>query len=262
MSDVVTCSLVDGVARITLNRPDKLNSFDQDMHASLKKSLLEISNDKSVRCLLLTGAGRGFCAGQDLSDREMRDDESPPDLGESLEANYNSYVRIIRDLPAPVVCAVNGVAAGAGANLALSCDVVLATRSAKFIQAFCKIGLIPDCGGTWLLPRLVGHARAMGLSLLGDAISAEQAEQWGMIWRCIDDEIFEEETEKLVQHFASQPTRGLALAKQAIRVSFSNTLDKQLDLERDLQRQAGFTQDFREGVAAFLEKRKPEFVGK
>lgn len=258
MNDVVLYTFENGIARVTLNRPDKLNSFSLDMHHRLKEVLQAVSDQPGVRCMLLTGSGRGFCAGQDLSER---DGDERPDLGATLEAHYNPYVQTIHNFPFPVVCAVNGVAAGAGANLALSCDLVLAKESAKFIQAFCKIGLLPDCSGTWFLPRLVGLSRALGLSLLGDAITAPQAEQWGMIWRSIADEAFDEEVEKLVQHLAIQPTRGLALAKQALRASINNSLSEQLDLERDLQRAAGQTDDYREGVKAFLGKRTPKFVG-
>ncbi len=185
-----------------------------------------------------------------------------PDLGASIETNYNPLVRALRDLPMPVVCAVNGVAAGAGANLAFACDIVLAARSASFIQAFCKIGLIPDSGGTWTLPRLVGHARAMGLAMLGDKLSAEQAEAWGLIWKAIDDDTLAGEAAALARHLATQPTHGLALIKRALHASSTNDLDTQLDLERDLQREAGHSRDYREGVAAFIEKRAPRFEGR
>ena len=261
MSEVLKVSVSNGIARVVLNRPDKLNSFNDELKAAMKSGLDSIADDDSVRVMLLTGEGRGFCAGQDLADRKLDDDQAL-DLGETLEASYNHYIRRIRDFPFPVVCAVNGVAAGAGANLALCCDIVLATRSAKFIQAFCKIGLVPDCGGTWVLPRLVGHARAMALSLLGTPVSAAEAEQMGMIWRCIDDEDFAGEVEALVQNLAVQPTTGLALIKKAVRASMSNSFDDQLALERACQREAGFTHDFREGVKAFFDKRDPNFLGK
>ncbi|ALG74071.1 enoyl-CoA hydratase [Azospirillum thiophilum] len=258
----ILLTIADGVATVTLNRPDRLNSFTAAMHEELREAIAELRDDKAVRCLLLTGAGRGFCAGQDLSDRAVAPGAQGPDLGASIETNYNPLVRSLRSLPMPVVCAVNGVAAGAGANIALACDIVLAARSASFIQAFCKIGLIPDSGGTWTLPRLVGHARAIGLAMLGDKVSAEQAEAWGMIWKSVDDDKLMEEAGALARHLASQPTHGLALIKQALNASSANDLDTQLDLERDLQREAGRSRDYREGVAAFVEKRVPKFEGR
>lgn len=250
-----------GVATLTLNRPDCLNSFNQQMHREMAGALKTIKKDKEVRCLLLTGAGRGFCAGQDLNDRAVSSDESVPDLGESLERYYNPMIRTLMTLEMPVICAVNGVAAGAGANLALAGDIVLAGRSAKFIQAFSKIGLVPDSGGTWQLTRLVGRARAMALSMLAEPVSAEQAQDWGMIWRCVEDELLLEEAQKLAQHLSTQPTRCLALIKRAVNQAASSNLNDQLDLERDLQRLAGRTQDYREGVAAFMEKRPARFEG-
>lgn len=258
----ILLTIAEGVATVTLNRPDRLNSFTAAMHEELREAIAELRDDKAVRCLLLTGAGRGFCAGQDLSDRAVAPGAQGPDLGASIETNYNPLVRSLRSLPMPVVCAVNGVAAGAGANIALACDIVLAARSASFIQAFCKIGLIPDSGGTWTLPRLVGHARAIGLAMLGDKVSAEQAEAWGMIWKTVDDDKLMEEAGALARHLASQPTHGLALIKQALNASSANDLDTQLDLERDLQREAGRSRDYREGVAAFVEKRVPKFEGR
>ena len=255
-------SIDDGVARLVLDRPDKLNSFNDAMHAEIRSALDTLEASGETRCLLLTGAGRGFCAGQDLADRKLGDDDTELDLGHSLEANYNPMVRRLRALPMPVVAAVNGVAAGAGANLALACDIVLAARSAKFIQAFCRLGLVPDCGGSWSLPRLIGAPRATGLALLGEPLDAERAEQWGMIWKCVDDDRLEEEAEALVRHLAQQPTRGLALIKQALEAAHMHSLDEQLDLERDLQTLAGKTADFREGVSAFLEKRTARFQGR
>lgn len=250
-----------GIARLALNRPQSLNSFNQQMHAEVAEAIAQAEAATGLRALLVTGHGRGFCAGQDLSDRSVRPGDAAPDLGESLEQRYNPLIRRLRGLPVPVVCAVNGVAAGAGANLALACDLVLAARSATFVQAFCRIGLLPDSGGTWHLPRLVGHARAMGLALLGEKLTAEQAADWGLIWRVVDDDALEAEAEALLDHFAGQPTRGLGYIKQAIQASWGNSLDQQLDLERDLQRAAGLTDDYREGVAAFLEKRTPRFAG-
>lgn len=251
----------EAVAILALNRPDRLNSFTTEMHAEIRSALKQIQQDKSIRCLLLTGRGRGFCAGQDLSDRAVKPSAERPDIGESLEKRYNPLMRTLTNLPIPVVCAVNGVAAGAGANIALACDLVLAARSASFIQAFCKIGLIPDSGGTWTLPHLVGQARAMGMALLGDKISAEQAEQWGMIWRCVDDDKLMSEALALAHHLSKQPTTGLALTKRAIRAASHNSFDQQLDLERDLQRIAGRTDDYQEGVWAFMEKRTAQFKG-
>lgn len=255
-------TIEQGVATLTLNRPAQLNSFNAQMHKEVREALKQLRQSPGARCLLITGNGRGFCAGQDLSDRNVAPGAAMPDLGESIEKNYNPLIRTLRDLPMPVVCAVNGVAAGAGANIALACDITLAARSASFIQAFCKIGLVPDSGGTWTLPRAVGMARAKVLALLGDKLSAEQAEQWGMIWRCVDDESLQDEALKLARHLAAQPTYGLALIKRALNASASNSFDEQLDLERDLQRLAGRSEDYREGVAAFMEKRTPEFKGR
>lgn len=254
-------SIADGIARLTLNRPKSLNSFNEAMHQEVGAALDSVESDH-CRVLLLTGAGRGFCAGQDLSDRRVLPGAEPPDLGYTLENFYNPLIRRLRSLEMPVVCAVNGVAAGAGANLALAADIVIAAQSAKFIQAFCKLGLIPDSGGTWILPRLLGPARATALAMLGDSLSAEQAVEWGLIWRCVDDEQLMPEAEALCVHFANQPTHGLALIKKALNASWGNTLDQQLDLERDLQREAGRTEDYQEGVAAFMEKRKANFKGR
>jgi 2-(1,2-epoxy-1,2-dihydrophenyl)acetyl-CoA isomerase len=258
----VLLEITDGVATITLSRPDKLNAFNEAMHQALARALDRIEADGTVRALLLTGAGRAFCAGQDLGDRVMGEGAAPPDLGDTLERLYNPLIRRLTRLEVPVVCAVNGVAAGAGANLALACDLVLAARSAKFIQAFCKIGLVPDSGGTYVLPRLVGHARAMGLALLGEALGAEEAERWGLIWRAVDDVALQDEASALARHLARQPTIGLGLIKRALHASVANTLDQQLDLERDLQREAGRSVDYQEGVRAFLEKRPPVFKGR
>ena len=250
-----------GVAILTLNRPASLNSFTTEMHREVRAVIGLVGREPSVRCLLITGAGRGFCAGQDLGDRAVAPGDAPPDLGESLKTNYNPLVRAITSLEKPVVCAVNGVAAGAGTNLALACDIVLAARSAVFIQGFSKIGLIPDSGGTWTLPRLVGRARAMGLAMLSGKLTAEQAESWGMIWQCIDDDRLFDEAFELATHLAKQPTRGLGLTKRAINAAAGNTLDQQLTVECGLQYIAGTTRDYREGVAAFIEKREAKFTG-
>jgi 2-(1,2-epoxy-1,2-dihydrophenyl)acetyl-CoA isomerase len=246
---------------LTLNRPDRLNAFDEAMHERLMAALEEAEADAGCRALLLTGAGRGFCAGQDLTNRVF-EPGVVPDLTRTIERFYNPLVRKLRALPMPVVCAVNGVAAGAGANIAFACDIVLAARSAKFIQAFARIGLVPDSGGTWFLPRLVGAARARGLAMLAEPLPAEKAEEWGLIWKVFEDERLMEEATKLTAHLATQPTVGLALAKRALDAAETNGLDAQLDLERDLQGEAGRTPDYAEGVSAFLAKRAPAFTGR
>jgi len=250
----------DGIARITLNRPDRLNSFTTQMHEELRDALRRVEDDGAVRVLLLTGAGRGFCAGQDLADRAVAPGDTPVDLGASIDNHYRPLVLALRNLPLPVVCAVNGVAAGAGANIALACDLVVATRSASFVQAFCRIGLVPDAGGTFFLPRLVGTARAMGLALLGDKLTAEQAEAWGLIWQCVDDDQFPAAVDALLTRLAQAPTAGLAAIKRVLHASASNALEEQLTLERDTQRVLGQSADYHEGVTAFLAKRPPRFT--
>lgn len=250
----------DGVARITLNRPDKLNSFTPEMHGELRVAIAHAASPGSgIRCVLLTGAGRGFCAGQDLGQR--RGEDGPPDLGHTIDTLFNPLVRSLRALEMPVICAVNGVAAGAGANVALAADIVLAARSASFLQAFVKIGLMPDSGGSYFLPRLIGDARARALAMLGERISAEQAAQWGLIWKVVDDDRLMNEATVLAKHLATQPTKALAAIKQAFNDSPNNTLDQQLDLERDQQGALGRSNDYREGVTAFFEKRAPNFTG-
>ena len=260
MSEPVLVETDGPVLKVTLNRPDKLNSFNEAMHAAMQGALDRMEREPAIRAVLLTGAGKGFCAGQDLGDRNMSADQDI-DLGSTIERLYNPLVRRLRALEKPVVCAVNGVAAGAGANLALACDIVLAARSARFIQAFCRIGLVPDSGGTYFLPRLIGEARARALALTGEAVSAEQALAWGLIWQVVEDDRLQAEAGALAQRLATGPTRGLGLIKRALNASLANDLDRQLDLERDLQREAGRTADYREGVAAFLAKRPAVFRG-
>jgi 2-(1,2-epoxy-1,2-dihydrophenyl)acetyl-CoA isomerase len=258
----VLVSLDAGVLQVTLNRPDKLNCLNAEMHQLLRQALERATDEPAVRAVLLTGAGRGFCAGQDLSERDVSAGAPAIDLSVSLGSYYNPLVRRIRELPKPVLCAVNGVAAGAGANLALACDIVLAARSAAFIQSFARIGLVPDSGGTWFLPRLVGRARAMGLALLGEKLDAGQALEWGLIWKVVDDEQLSPVAMQLAKRLAEGPTKGYGLIKKAMNASAGNSLDAQLDLERDLQREAGLSEDYREGVGAFKEKRPPRFRGR
>ena len=259
--DTILYSSEGGIARLTLNRPERMNSFNEAMHADVRDALDRVRTDASLRVLLLTGAGRAFCAGQDLGDRAVAPGAEPVDLGESIERNYRPLVLSLRRLPLPVVCAVNGVAAGAGANIALACDIVVAARSATFIQAFSKIGLIPDSGGTYFLPRLVGTARAMGLAMFGERLIAEQAAEWGLIWQCVDDAELHAAVEKLLRTLAGAPTAGLAATKRALYAAAGNSLETQLDFERDLQRMLGRSDDYREGVAAFAAKRAPRFGG-
>jgi 2-(1,2-epoxy-1,2-dihydrophenyl)acetyl-CoA isomerase len=256
----VLVALEAGVLRVTLNRPEKLNAFNPAVHKGLADAMMRAESEAAIRCVLVTGAGRGFCAGQDLGERDMK--AAAIDLGAGLETWYNPLVRRMRALPKPIVCAVNGVAAGAGANFALACDIVLAARSASFIQAFVKIGLVPDCGGSYFLPRLAGMQRAMALAMTGERLSAEDAERWGLIWKCVDDANLKQESEKLSQALAKGPTKSLGLIKHAMYSSANNDLSAQLDLERDLQREIGKGEDYREGVAAFLEKRAPQFKGR
>lgn len=248
------------VATITLNRPDKLNSFRQAMHTELSAALTTVEADQSVRVLVITGAGRAFCAGQDLADLSFVPG-AMSDLGELL-SHFNSLVRRLQALPMPVIASVNGAAAGAGANLALACDIVLAARSASFLQAFSKIGLVPDSGGTWFLPQRLGMARAMGLALLAEKLPAEKAEQWGLIWKCVEDDTLAAETTQLAQHLAAQPTKALGMIKAALHASADNSLDAQLDLERALQHELGQSADYAEGVNAFLQKRAAQFAGR
>lgn len=257
----ITYQKDQGVAVLTLNRPASLNSFNTLMHDEVREAMKDARDNSDVRCLVITATGRGFCAGQDLSDRAVKVSDEAPDLGESVEKNYNPLIRNIMTMEKPVLCAVNGVAAGAGASIALACDIVLAAKSAKFIQAFCKIGLVPDSGGTFNLVRALGLPRAKALALLGDKLSAEQAQNWGMIWQCVDDENLLDETMTLALHLATQPTKGLAKIKELMNNSFSTPMHQQLELEKQAMRELGRTSDYREGVSAFMEKRQPTFTG-
>lgn len=263
MYETIRFDIADDIARLTLNRPDRLNSFTVQMHEEVADALGRVeAGERNARTLVLTGAGRGFCAGQDLAARSVAPGGEAVDLGQSVETWYNPLIRRLTALDMPVICAVNGVAAGAGVSIALACDIVIAARSARFIQSFANIGLIPDSGGTWILPRLVGMQRALGMALTGDPIPAAQAESWGMIWKCVDDDALAAEVDALARRFASGPTAGLAATKHAIRQSGPKTLDEELDVERELMRRLGYTDDYREGVAAFIEKRKPVFSGR
>jgi 2-(1,2-epoxy-1,2-dihydrophenyl)acetyl-CoA isomerase len=261
-SDPILTDLSGGVLNVTLNRPERLNAFTEPMHMALRAAIQRAHDDPGIRAVLLTGAGRAFCAGQDLGDRDPRRMDGPPDLGQTLDTFYNPTLRLIRALEKPVIAAVNGVAAGAGANMALACDIVLAARSARFIQAFSKIGLTPDAGGSWTLSRLLGEARAKGLALTAEPLSADKAESWGLIWRAVDDDQLMPEAQALAARLAAGPTRGLGLTKVSIQSAATRSFDDQLDVERDLQRIAGRTADYAEGVTAFLDKRLPTFEGR
>jgi 2-(1,2-epoxy-1,2-dihydrophenyl)acetyl-CoA isomerase len=259
--ETIDFKLEDAIARITLNRPERLNSFTAQMHQELKEALGAVDGSQA-RVVILTGAGRGFCAGQDLNERAVGSGGSPVDLGVTVETCWNPLIVTLTSLRQPIIARVNGVAAGAGANIALACDMVVAARSARFIQSFSAIGLIPDSGGTWILPRLVGQARALGLALTGEPVAAEKAEQWGMIWKCVDDDLLDSEVDALAGKLASLPPLGLAAIKTMIRSTWGRTLGQELIEERNEMRRLGYTDDYREGVAAFLEKREPHFSGR
>ena len=259
--ECISVDVTDGVATLTLNRPDRLNSFTVAMHREVSAALDAIAEDRSIRCFVLTGAGRGFCAGQDLSDRAVAPDAKGVDLGSSIEKYYKPMLLRLRALAMPTIAAVNGVAAGAGANIPFACDLVYAAESASFIQSFSKLGLVPDCGGTWWLPRLIGPARAIGLTLLGEKISATQAAEWGLIWRCVEDDQLQSTVRSVALQLAAGPTRGYLRTRQAIDAAMLLPLDHALDLERDYQRELGQSSDYREGVSAFIEKRTARFTG-
>src|SRR5688500_11824171 len=256
--ETIEFSVAGGIARLTLNRPDRLNSFTVQVHEEVADALGKLDD---ARVLVLSGAGRGFCAGQDLNDRAVAPGEAV-DLGESVEQRYNPLIRKLVTLPMPVIARVNGVAAGAGANIALACDIVIAAKSARFIQSFAAIGLIPDSGGTWVLPRLVGQARALGLALTGEPLPAEKAAEWGLIWKAVEDDKLDSEVDALATRFATGPTRGLARIKAMLRESWDQSLESELNRQRDAMRELGYSDDYREGVAAFMEKRKPSFTGR
>jgi 2-(1,2-epoxy-1,2-dihydrophenyl)acetyl-CoA isomerase len=262
MYETIKFEITGGAARLTLNRPDRLNSFNEQMHADVARAFDAIDADKSVRVLLLTGAGRGFCAGQDLADVGVSPADGPVNLGDKVQRLWAPLIRRLVGFAFPTVCAVNGVAAGAGASIAIACDLVLAAKSAKFIQSFAGIGLVPDSGATWHLPRLIGQARALGITMTGEPLPAERAAEWGLIWKAVDDDKLVAEADALVEKFAQAPTLGLARTRQLIRNSWNRTLDQSLDAERDGMHELGASADYAEGIAAFLEKRKPNFTGK
>jgi 2-(1,2-epoxy-1,2-dihydrophenyl)acetyl-CoA isomerase len=251
----------DGITRLTLNRPDKLNSFNGAMHAELRAALDVVQHDKSIRVLVITGAGRGFCAGQDLADPDMAMGPLQPDIGNVVEHNYKPLILALQNLRVPTVAMVNGIAAGAGASLALACDLVIAGKSAAFLQAFSKIGLIPDTGGTWFLPQRVGMARAMGLALLADKLPAEKAAEWGLIWQAVEDSDLAATVDQLAAQLAAMPTKALVRTRQAMHAAPNHTLEQQLNMEGGFMRELGWSPDFAEGVAAFMEKRAPRFTG-
>ena len=258
----IRVDVIDSVATLTLHRPDRLNSFTVAMHGEVRSALDAIASDRSIRCFVLTGAGRGFCAGQDLSDRAVAPNAEGVDLGASIENYYKPLLQRLRALPMPTIAAVNGVAAGAGANIPFACDLVYAAQSASFIQSFSKLGLVPDCGGTWWLPRLIGPARAMGLTLLGEKLTAIQAAEWGLIWRCVADDQLMPTVKSAALQLAAGPTRGYVGTRQAIDAAMLLPFEGALDLERDYQRELGQSADYREGVSAFIEKRMPHFSGR
>ena len=259
--ETINYDLTNGISTLTLNKPEVFNSLNEVMHKELKDVLKKISQDKSIRVLIITGAGKAFCAGQDLNDRSVNNSDEKLDLGESIEKKYNPLIKSIYGLKIPVICKINGVAAGAGVGIALACDFVVANEKASFIQAFCKIGLVPDSGNSFFLPKLVGIARAKELCMLGNKLSASTALEYGLIYKVYSPETIDNEVQKLANHFSAAPTYGLSLIKKALNESLENTLEEQLELEKNLQRAAGHSNDYKEGVAAFLQKRAPKFRG-
>lgn len=260
-SQTLRRDLAGGVLKLTLNRPEKLNAFNEEMHLALRAGLTQAQDDPAIRAVLLTGAGRGFCAGQDLGDRDPRKGGPRPDLGRTIDTFYTPTLRLIRALDKPVICAVNGVAAGAGANLALACDIVLAARSARFIQSFVRVGLVPDAGGSWSLTRTLGEARAKALTLTGEPLMAQTAADWGLIWKALEDDALMPEAEALAARLAGGPTLALGMTKQLIHRAATADFDTHLNDERDCQQIAGRSDDYAEGVCAFLERRPPQFRG-
>ena len=259
--ETIIYELKEGIATLTLNRPEVFNSLNEQMHKELKTVIAGIKKDKTIRVLIITASGKAFCAGQDLNDRSVNNGDEKLDLGESIERKYNPLIKSIYNLEIPVICKINGVAAGAGVGIALACDFVIAVDTSSFIQAFCKIGLVPDSGNSYFLPKLVGMARAKELCMLGDKLSATTAQEYGLISRVYPKETIDEEVQKLAVHFSNAPTFGLSLIKKALNESMDNSLNEQLELEKNLQRIAGHSNDYKEGVAAFLEKRTPNFKG-
>ena len=262
MTDSILVDSHDGWRQITLNRPNQLNSFNEEMHLAFRAALEAASDDAGCRAVLITGAGRGFCAGQDLGDRDPAKMDGPPDLGKTVRSFWAPNVRLIRGMAKPVVCAVNGVAAGAGSSIALACDIVLAAKSAKFIQSFSRVGLIPDTGGSWHLREMLGEARAKGLALTAEPLPAEKAEAWGLIWKCLPDETLLEEAQAMTARFAQGPIFGYAQTKRAIHAAATDTYEDHLELEAELMKACGESADYAEGVTAFLNKREPKFQGK
>lgn len=255
-------AIEDGIARLTLNRPDRINAITAVMHEELRNVFSLLEKPGSARCVLITGAGRGFCSGQDLADRKAVDPSERRDLSQSIQQNYNPLVKRMAALPLPIISAVNGVAAGAGASLALAADIVLAGHNTKFVQAFVNIGLVPDAGGTYVLPRRTGLAKALGMTLTGAPVTGRQAADWGLIWNSVEDETLITEAETLARTLAAKPPLALAAIKKVMRASLENSFAEQLDLEAEFQKQCGYTDDYQEGIAAFLEKRTPQFQGK
>ena len=262
MYQTIVLEKTNGVANLTLNRPDRLNSFNVQMHEELQSALDDIATDGETRCVVLTGAGRGFCAGQDLGDRAVSADQAAPDLGMSVEKFYNPLIRRLTNLKMPVICALNGVAAGAGASVVMACDIVIAAKSASFILSFAKVGLVPDSGSSWHFARAIGLPRAKAMAMLGNKVKAEQAEQWGLIYQVVEDDDLQTTAAELGNYLAKQPTEALANIKELVHTAFDYSLNEQLERERKAMQHLGRSDDYREGVASFMEKREPNFKGK